>query len=277
MTRPFEGRVAVVTGVTGRVGRGIARAFAAEGASVVGNGRRIERGAVFEQDLRAEGSEAMYVAGDVSQVADCERLISAALTSYGRVDILINSAGTVGENPYVSSSEVTEAWWDEIVDTNLKGAFFCSRFALAPMLVQGSGSIINISSAMGVTAVPPRMTAYVASKSALIALSKTMAVEYAARGIRINAIVLGAADGENHFKTNDARQREVLGDSFIPEPYEERRNERMSGEELAQTLIYLCRPEARHINGAVLAVDMAYTAGLVATDAVTQSGWPSSS
>lgn len=273
MLRSFAGQVAVVTGVTGRVGRGIARSFAAEGARVVGNGRRRDHGERFERDLRSEGAEVTFVAGDVSKVVDCERLISRAVATYGRVDILINNAGTVSETPYVGSSDATEAWWDEILDTNLKGAFFCSRFALGPMLEQGSGSIINISSTMGVMGVPPRMAAYVASKAGLIALSKTMAIEYANEGLRVNAIVLGAADGENFFKTSDARDRHALGAAFEPQPYAERRNDRMTGEELAQTLMYLCRPESRHINGASLAIDMAYTAGLLAADPVTQAGW----
>lgn len=259
-----EDRVVVITGVTGRVGRGIARAFAQSGAHVVGTGRRRDRGEAFERSLRSEGHDVRYVPGDVRRVDDCRCVIEAAVRVYGRLDVLINNAGTVGEDPVVDSHKATEAWWDEIVDTNLKGAFFCSRYALAPMIKQRSGTIINVSSTMAITCVPTRMAAYVASKAGLITLTQTMAVEYADYGLRMNVIVLGGAEGENFYKMSDARERQSIGAAYVPQPYDERDTGRMSGEELAQTLMYLCRPEARHINGASIAVDAAFTAGLFA-------------
>jgi 3-oxoacyl-[acyl-carrier protein] reductase len=112
-------------------------------------------------------------------VDDCEALATAAMDRYGRIDVLVNNAGTEREEPIVDSHEVTEAQWDDVVDTNLKGAFFCCRYALARMRRQQRGVVLNIASINAIEGpAPARMAAYSASKAALVQLSRTLAVEY---------------------------------------------------------------------------------------------------
>jgi NAD(P)-dependent dehydrogenase (short-subunit alcohol dehydrogenase family) len=260
----LAGRVVLVTGVTGKVGRGIAHAFATNGASVVGTGRRRERGTAFERDVRDEGHELTYVEADVSNVADSQKAVGIAVERYGRLDVLVNNAATQGDPPIRASHEATEEWWDLILDTNLKGAFFACKHALAPMLEQGSGAIVNIASIMGMNiGGPAGMAAYTASKAGLIALTKTLAVEYFDRGVRMNAVVLGAAEGDNLYQMQDAQARAKFGDAYEPVPYDERNFGRMTGTELADTVMFLAGDESRHINGAALVVDQGISAGLL--------------
>jgi 3-oxoacyl-[acyl-carrier protein] reductase len=258
-----EARVAVVTGVTGKAGRGIAQELARRGFRVVGTGRRADRGAEFEAEVRAEGRTAVYVTGDVSRVEDCERVVAAAVERWGRIDLLVNNAATVGEPPLVPSHELPEAAWDQVVDTNLKGAFYCSVAAVREMLRQGSGLVVNISSIMAVGMGPPQMAAYTASKAGMIALTKTMATEYADRGLRFNVIVLGGIEGDNA----DSVARSRSG-STSPEGSAAVRN-RMTGVELAEVVFFLADDGARYINGAALTVDAGVSAGRLVARAMT--------
>src|SRR5438034_1719602 len=125
MAMALEGKVVVVTGATAAQGLGssVARIFAAQGARVVGNGRRKERGVEVEREIRAAGGDFTFVQGDVQRVDDCRRLIETALDRHGRIDVLINNAPTIGEHPFAPSHETTEEDWDASIDTMLKGTF----------------------------------------------------------------------------------------------------------------------------------------------------------
>ncbi|MBW3669466.1 MAG: SDR family oxidoreductase [Actinobacteria bacterium] len=254
-----------MTGVTGKAGRGVAEELARHGWKVVGTGRRAERGPAFEDGIRAEGGDATFMAGDVGRVADCERVVATALERYGRVDLLVNNAATVGDPPFVDSHELPEATWDLVVDTNLKGAFYCSSFALRPMIEQGSGVIVNISSIMAVNMGPPRMAAYTASEAGMIAMTKAMAVEYADRGIRCNVIVVGAVDGDNADIVTDALAGGDGGAARRPAA-------RMTGADLGKVVLFLASNEARYVNGAALNVDSGASAGLLAARAMAAIG-----
>jgi NAD(P)-dependent dehydrogenase (short-subunit alcohol dehydrogenase family) len=185
------GKVAVVTGVTAVEGLGhsVARVFAREGARVVGNGRRLERGQDVEREIRGEGGDFTFVQGDVRRVEDCRRLIEATVERYGRVDVLINNAPTIGEHPFARSHEITEADWDTCIDTMLKGSFFCSRFALPHMIAQHSGVILNIASVVGM-GVWTYYRAYGAAKAGVFHFSAGMAEEYKDTGVRVHAIIM---------------------------------------------------------------------------------------
>lgn len=261
MSSDEANRVAIVTGVTGKFGRGIGRELARLGWNVLGTGRRADRGAVFEEEIRSEGGVAKYVQGDVAKVTDCRKVVDTAIEMFGHIDLVVNNAATLTDPPFLSSHDVREDDWDRVLDTNLKGAFFCATFALEVMLQQGSGHIVNVGSAHGLNVGPPRMAAYIASKAALIALTKTMAVEYASKGIRINVIILGAAEGEAGYQASDARARDAHGDDYGPIPYDERHAGGVLGEELARTIQFLTSDNARHINGAAVPVDDGLTAG----------------
>lgn len=254
-------RVAVVTGVTGQAGRGVAEELARRGWQVVGTGRRAELGPGFEERIRADGGEATFVAGDVGRVADCERVIDTALARYGRIDLLVNNAATVGDPPLVASHELPEATWDVVVDTNLKGAFFMSAFAIRAMIEQGSGAVVNISSIITLNMGPAGMTAYTASKAGMIAMTKAMATEYADRGIRCNVIVLGSIEGDNADVVTEA-MAEARGAAPA------RPTGRMTGADLAEVVLFLGGEEGRFVNGAALNVDSGASAGLLAARAM---------
>jgi 3-oxoacyl-[acyl-carrier protein] reductase len=251
----------VITGVTSGFGRGVALEFARRGARVVGSGRRTELGAQLEGEARAAGGELEFVTADVRRVADCARLVDHTLQRHGRIDVLINNAGSVGLPALVDSHEVGEDWWDEIVDTNLKGTFFCCRYALAAMRRQQSGVILNIAS---INAVSPlmRMQAYNASKAAVVALSRGLAVEYVADGIRVNAILLGGTEGHTGAAVTEAIRERLGGpgrasDGLLQPPAQ-----------VAGALAALASDDCQLVTGACIAIDRTLSAGLAAAQFV---------
>jgi NAD(P)-dependent dehydrogenase (short-subunit alcohol dehydrogenase family) len=251
----------VITGVTSGLGRGVALEFARRGAKVVGNGRRAQLGAELESEARSAGGELCFAAGDVRRVADCEHLMQLALARHGRIDILINNAGSVGRPPLVDSHEVDEQIWDEVVDTNLKGTFFCCRYALAAMRRQKRGVILNIAS---INAVSPlmRMQAYNASKAAVVTLSRGLAVEYLAEGIRVNAILLGGTEGDTGASVTEAIRVRLGGpgraaSEMVQKP-----------EQVAAALAALSGDDCELVSGATIAIDRTMSAGLAAAQFV---------
>jgi NAD(P)-dependent dehydrogenase (short-subunit alcohol dehydrogenase family) len=156
---------------------------------------------------------------------------------------------------------VSEKDWDLVLGTNLKGAFFSSAAVLPAMIEQRSGNIINIASAHGQNIGPPEMTAYVASKAGMISLTKSMAVEYASRGIRINTIVLGAVEGDAAYQVEDQRGREAHGEEYVRTDYDERNHGGLSGRSMAATIAYLVSDEGSYINGSAITVDNGLSAG----------------
>lgn len=253
-----EGKVVVVTGVTSGAGQGIVRAFLQRGAKVVGTGRRLDRGQAFADEVGADGGAFTFVQADVTRPADGERTMEATAAAYGPVDILVNNAGTVGTPSIVPSHEATEDWWDDVVDTNLKGAFFSTQAALKHMLPRRSGAIWNISSINGIARGPARTAAYTAAKGGLIALTQTLAVEYIGDGIRINAIALGTIEGETGAAVAQDMARYVLGDDA---PGQDPRRA-FTGDHLGATLALLSEDDV-HLNGAIIPIDGAVSAGLL--------------
>jgi NAD(P)-dependent dehydrogenase (short-subunit alcohol dehydrogenase family) len=260
----LAGRAAVVTGVSSGFGRATALALAAEGARVVGMARREEPGRELEAKVRDAGGELVFVPGDVRQVEDCRRAVAAAADGFGRVDILVNNAGTAGTDPVAASHEVTEADWDDVVDTNLKGAFFCCRFALEHMVRQRDGVILNIASINAVQAVA-RMPAYNASKAGLLQMSNTLAVEYTELGIRVNAIVLGGGPTPTADGVSDAMAHLMRGEDYVRPP---RTGSSGGFEAFGRLVVTLCSDDARLITGAVIAVDRGISAGLLSSTMV---------
>src|SRR5205085_536577 len=142
----LEGRVALITGVSSGLGWELARVFAARGAAVVGVARRNDRGAALAREIAGAGGTFEFQQADVSRVAECERVVRAAVAGHGRVDMLINNAGSVGPAPVRSSAEVDESSWDEVLGVNLKGTFFMCRYVLEHMYGSGGGVILNVAS-----------------------------------------------------------------------------------------------------------------------------------
>lgn len=185
----LDGKLALITGGGTGIGAATARIFSAAGATVIVTGRRPEP---LEEIALAVGGHAMPC--DVSDQAQVRTLFSKALQVTGRIDVLVNNAGGPGPIAPVSAVDMSE--WIACMNVNLLGAMYCLQEAARVMSAQESGSIINMSSLMGIQGYPDR-SAYVASKFALIGITETMARELGPKGVRVNALMPGAVSGDN--------------------------------------------------------------------------------
>jgi len=205
-----EGRVAIVTGSGTGIGRATAMVLAQHGADLVLAGRRaelLERTAVSIRDL---GRRALVVPTDVTDSDACERLVDATMEEYGHVDVLVNNAGgSINKAP----EEWTVAEWHQIVDQNLASVWFMSRLVAAPMLEQGRGAIVNISSGASFLALP-MVAPYGAAKAGINSLTRSLAAAWTGSGVRVNAVACGAIKTEGYNKSTKQAQRSdevVLG------------------------------------------------------------------
>jgi len=190
-------RVAIVTGAGTGIGRATARVLAEHGADLVLAGRRPEPLAQTAETIRGLGRRALVVPTDVTDEAACEALVAAALGEFGRIDILVNNAGGVINKP---PEEWTGAEWHAIVDQNLSGAWFMSRLVAAPMIEQGRGAIVNISSGASFLALP-NVAPYGAAKAGLNSITRSLAAAWTAKGVRVNAIACGAVQTEGNARS----------------------------------------------------------------------------
>ena len=182
-----ENKVIVVTGANSGIGRETALVLATEGAKMVLAARRMDKLKEVEEEICAKGGEAYCVSGDVSVREDCDRIISETLEKYGRVDVLVNNAG-MGDKK-IPITRCSDEWWREICAVNQDSVFYMTRAALVPMEKQGEGSIVNVSSIGGVYA--NAGIAYSAAKAAVVAITKNVAIQFAGKGIRCNAVCPG--------------------------------------------------------------------------------------
>jgi NAD(P)-dependent dehydrogenase (short-subunit alcohol dehydrogenase family) len=187
----LDKRVAVITGGTRGIGRGIAEAFAAQGAAVVLGGRSAEKGAQALDEMGI-GDRATFVPCDVRLREDIENLIDQAVKRYGSADIMVNNAG--GSDRFALVHEMTDEAWQNALDFNLNAAFWGTRRALRYMLERGWGRIINISSVEGKQGNKPAVSHYITNKHAINGLTKAVAYEYGTKGITCNAICPGAIE-----------------------------------------------------------------------------------
>lgn len=241
----LKDKVAIVTGGGQGIGKAIALEFARQGAKVVIMSRRQEPLDQVVEQIKAEGGEATALAGDVIKMEDVERVVSGAVETYGKLDILVNVAGIL------ISTDVpghTEQIWDDTMDINVKGAFLMIQRALPEMLKQGKGKIINIASIAGEIGFP-NAAAYCASKAAIQGLTKALAMELAPQGINVNCI--GPGDVETPLN------RHLLQD---PVYLKGRIDQTPAGrvgqpKDIAPGAVYLASDEAEWVHGITLFID----------------------
>ena len=243
MSRRFEGKVAVVTGGAKGIGRALTRAFAAGGAKVVLSGR--DEAALQEacEEIKKGGGEAIGVKADVSQEAEADALCEQTVKEFGRADILVNNAGVTRDGLLLRMSD---ADWNQVLDTNLKGAFHCIRAFARPMVRQRWGRIVNVSSVIGLIGNAGQAN-YAASKAGLIGLTKSIAKELASRHITVNAVAPGfietAMTGALGEKVREGLMAQIpLGRLGSPE-------------DVAHAVTFLSSEEAAYVTGQVLTVD----------------------
>jgi len=246
----LNGKVAVVIGGTSGIGRAIALGFAQAGADVIPTSRRAEQVAVTAGEIEALGRRSLRATSDVADRASLEHVLSEAIGSFGKVDILVNSAGRTKRAPTI---DFAEDEWDAIIDTNLTGTLRACQVFGRHMLERESGSIINIASLSTFVALK-EVAAYSASKAAVGSLTKSLAVEWSSRGVRVNAIAPGV------FRT--ALNQKLLDETERGREFLMRTPMRRFGnvDELAGAAIFLASDAASFVTGEILAVDGGFLA-----------------
>jgi 3-oxoacyl-[acyl-carrier protein] reductase len=236
-------KVAIITGASRGIGRLIAVALAAQGAKIVASARNAEALETLTAEIKALGGDALAVVADVSVEADANNLIDRAVATYGKVDILINNAGITRDGLLLRMKSDD---WDAVLDTNLKGAFLCTRAAAKFMSKQRSGRIINISSVVGQMGNPGQAN-YCASKAGLLGLTKSVARELARRNVTVNAVTPGFIVTDMTEDMTD-KAREALTEQIPLGRLGE-------AEDVANAVLFLASDRSSYITGQVLGVN----------------------
>jgi NAD(P)-dependent dehydrogenase (short-subunit alcohol dehydrogenase family) len=240
MTGRLRNKVAIVTGAARGIGAAVATLFASEGAQVVG---------IDRQPTGAVADGVLHLTGDVLHSGQVAAVVGTTLERFGRVDVLVNNAGV---NVFSTPLELSDADWDRCLDVNLKAAWIVAKTVLPAMLAQGSGSIVNVASVHG-HRITPGSFPYPVAKHGLIGLTRALAIEYAARGVRVNSISPG-------FILTPQTEEWLAAQ---PNPEDERRRQENllpckrlgTSEEVAYTALFLASDEARFINAADILID----------------------
>lgn len=244
--------VVIISGGARGLGEAQARLFAKEGSKVVIGDILEDTGTQVAEEINAIGGEALFVKLDVTKIEDWRRVIDTTITQFGKLNVLVNNAGIGGAS--VSITDMTEDMWDEVMDVNAKGVFLGTKLAIPEMLKAGGGSIVNISSQIGIVGSDTSNLAYQASKAAVHLFTKAVALRYATKGVRVNSVHPGPVQTpmlEEGF-VDKLRQRKVL--SRIP------MGRVGKPDEVAYGVFFLASELASFITGTELVIDGGYLA-----------------
>jgi NAD(P)-dependent dehydrogenase (short-subunit alcohol dehydrogenase family) len=248
MKSSFAGKVALITGGTSGIGRATAVAFAEQGANVVVAGRREAEGAESVRLVEKAGGNSLFIRTDVAIEKEVEAMVARTVEYFGRLDFAFNNAGIAGEMDLGKGIANTNEFFNRIMDTNVRGVFFSLKHEI-PAILQSGGAIVNNASLSGLSAIIPGQPIYTASKFAVVGLTRSVALEFAAKGIRVNAVCPGIIETE---MTGGLRQNNELRANFMARHPIGRFGQ---SEEIAATVLYLCSPGAAFITGTALPLD----------------------
>ena len=249
----LTGQAAIVTGASRGLGVSFARGLAKAGCDLVITARDLDRLKGVAEDLEQYGHRVVAIRADVSNAADAETMVARSVGEFGRLDILVNNAGIAAR---ADAEDMTREQWQSVIDTNLTGLFFCAQSAARHMLSRGRGKIINIASMYGISAasyVP--QASYVASKAAVLGLTRELAVEWAPRGVQVVALAPG------FFRSDQTvwafEQNKELGEKLLAKVPMGRMGKL---EELEGTIAYLGSPASDYMTGQALVLDGGFLA-----------------
>lgn len=249
-------KIAIITGAGSGIGKSTALRFAAEGATVIINDLQADNGSQTVAEIVEQDGQALFVQGDVTDGADMKQLADTVIARYGRIDILFNNAGISGIGLL---HEIEPDHWDRVMSVNVRGVYMPSKYVLPHMMQQRCGSIINMSSCIAEIGLA-RRAPYAAAKGAVLALTKSMQVDYASYGIRINALLPGTIFTpfvESYLKTsyddpqaaiNSLKKRQLSGELGLPE-------------DVANGALFLASDESKFIMGSPFYIDGGATFG----------------
>jgi NAD(P)-dependent dehydrogenase (short-subunit alcohol dehydrogenase family) len=245
----LNGKVAIVTGASSGIGRATALLFAQEGAKIVVSARRQAALDELVAEIEQGGGEAVAVVGDIRDEALAERIVATAVAHFGGLDIAFNNAGGTGE--MAPGPEISTAGWRETLDINLTSAFLGAKHQLPAMVARGRGSLIFTSSFVGYSAGFPGMAAYAASKAGLIGLTQVLAVEFGAKGVRVNAVLPGGTDTPASVTNAPGASPDLL--AFIEGLHALKRLAKP--EEIARSVLHLASDASSFVTGSAFLVD----------------------
>lgn len=248
----LKGKTAIVTGGASGIGEATALLYAAYGCNVIVSDLQEEKGLLLVEKIRQSNGKAVFIKADVSKPQDCEMLVNKTVASFGSVDIAFNNAGISGESNAVADMSIEG--WNKIIAVNLNSVFYCMKYELQQMLKQGKGVVINNSSILGQVGFV-NAAGYVAAKHGVIGLTQNAALEYAARGIRVNAI--GPAFINTPLLTEAGMDTDIKQSVLVPLHPIGRLGE---AKEVAEMVVWLSSDKASFITGSYYPVDGGYLA-----------------
>jgi NAD(P)-dependent dehydrogenase (short-subunit alcohol dehydrogenase family) len=253
MTKTINNKVALVTGATSGIGKETALKLARLGAKVVITGRRNEVGNEVVQEIIAQGGDALFLQSNVNSEKEVQEMIEQTVSHYGKLNILVNNAGISLENLPLANADGN--LFQQMLQTNVVGVFFCMKYAIQQMLKQGEGgAIVNLASIAGLNGIP-YAGPYAATKHAVVGLTKSAALEYATENIRVNAVAPGA------IKT-DLIMRDIEKGTYNEDMIVQLHPMMRMGrpQEIADGIAWLCSDEASFTTGVILNIDGGFTA-----------------